>query len=143
MEIRVATINDIPELVVLMDQLGYPTSFNKMESRFNAILSDATYQTLVADFEGNVVGMAGLRTNLSYEYDDTYVQIVAFVIDSNYRRKGIGEKLIQRAEKWAKEQGAIAIGLNSGNREERKGAHQFYIEMGYKNKSIGFSKDLV
>ena len=143
MEIREATINDIPELVVLMDQLGYPTSFDKMKSRFNAISSDASYHTLVADFDGNVVGMAGLCTNLFYENDGTYVRILVFVVDSNYRRKGIGEKLIQKAEKWAKEQGANAIGLNSGNREERKDAHQFYIDMGYKDKSIGFTKNLV
>jgi len=143
MEIREATINDIPELVILMNQLGYPTAIDNMKSRFNAILSNASYHTLVAEFDGNVVGMAGLCTNLFYEHDGSYVRIVAFVVDSNYRRKGIGEKLIQQAEKWAKEQGAIAIGLNSGNREERKDAHQFYIDMGYQDKSIGFTKSFI
>ncbi|MGB3261281.1 GNAT family N-acetyltransferase [Paenisporosarcina sp.] len=143
MEIREATINDIPELVGLMDQLGYPTSVDKMKSRFKAISSNSSYHTLVADYNGKVVGMAGLCTNLFYEYDGSYVRIVSFVVDSNYRRKGIGEKLIKQVENWAKEQEAIAIGLNSGNREERKGAHQFYLDMGYKEKSIGFTKNLV
>jgi GNAT superfamily N-acetyltransferase len=143
MKIRKATINDIPRLVILMEQLGYPTSLEQMELRFNAIAAHPNYYTLVAELEGKVVGMAGLCTSLFYEYDGSYVQIVAFVVDSNYRRKGIGEKLIHQAERWAREQGAIAIGLNSGNREERKGAHQFYHNMGYKDKSIGFAKNLV
>ncbi|MDQ0862282.1 GNAT family N-acetyltransferase [Bacillus sp. V2I10] len=143
MDIREATINDVPKLVSLMDQLGYPTSVDRFKLRFNAIAANPNYHTLVAELDGKVVGMAGLCTSLFYEYDGSYVRIIAFVVDSNYRRKGIGEKLIQQAENWAREQGAISIGLNSGNREERKGAHQFYLNMGYKDKSIGFSKNLV
>lgn len=142
MEIRKATIVDIPELVVLMEELGYPTSFDKMELRFNAIEADPTYHTLVAELDGKVVGMAGLCTSLFYEYDGSYVRIVAFVVDTNYRKKGIGKNLIKEAESWAREQGAISIRLNSGNREERKGAHQFYLNMGYNDKSIGFTKNL-
>lgn len=142
MEIRKATINDIPEMVSLMEQLGYPTSVEKLALRFNAIEANPNYHTLVAELDGKVVGMAGLCTSLFYEYDGFYVRIVAFVVDSNCRRKGIGKKLIQEAERWAREQGAITIILNSGNREERKGAHQFYLSMGYAAKSVGFSKRL-
>lgn len=87
--------------------------------------------------------MAGLCTGLSNEYDGSYVRIAAFVVDLNYRRNGIGEKLIQQSESWARDQGAIVIALNSGNREERKGAHQFYLKMGYEVKSIGFGKSLI
>ncbi|MBU7595684.1 GNAT family N-acetyltransferase [Metabacillus halosaccharovorans] len=143
MNIREATINDAPELASLMDQLGYPTSVNTFKLRFSAITGNQNYHTLVAELDRKVVGMAGVCSSLFYEYDGSYVRIVAFVVDTNHRRKGIGKKLIQEAESWAKEQGAIAIGLNSGNREERKNAHQFYLNMGYKDKSIGFSKSLV
>ncbi|WP_299095109.1 GNAT family N-acetyltransferase [uncultured Metabacillus sp.] len=143
MNIREATINDVPELASLMDQLGYPTSVDTFKLRFSAITGNQNYHTLVAELDRKVVGMAGLCSGLFYEYDGSYVRIVAFVVHTNHRRKGIGKKLIQEAECWAKEQGAIAIGLNSGKREERKNAHQFYINMGYKEKSTGFSKSLV
>ncbi len=142
MEIRKATKNDIPQLVYLMEQLGYPTSVDKMQIRFNNIESNPNYHTLIAEMDGKVVGLAGLCTGLFYEFDGSYVRIVAFVVDSNYRRKGIGKKLIQEAENWSRKQGAITIGLNSGNREERKAAHQFYLSMGYIDKSVGFSKNL-
>jgi GNAT superfamily N-acetyltransferase len=54
----------------------------------------------------------------------------------------IGKKLMEETENWARKQGAISIGLNSGNREERKNAHQFYLQMGYQEKSKGFVKKL-
>jgi GNAT superfamily N-acetyltransferase len=69
-------------------------------------------------------------------------QEVAFIVDADYRRKGIGEKLMNEAEKWAIGQEVTYIMLNSGNREERKIAHRFYLNMGYKDKSTGFSKPL-
>ncbi len=143
MDIREATINDVPDLVSLMEQLGYPTSIDKFKMRFNTITANQSYHTLVADMNGKIVGMAGLCTGLFYEYDGLYVQIVAFVVNTNYRRKGIGEKLIQEVESWAKKQGAIAIALNSGNRKEREAAHHFYTSMGYKAKSTGFGKSLI
>jgi GNAT superfamily N-acetyltransferase len=143
MDIREAKINDVPDLVLLLEQLGYPTSVDNFKIRFNAIVANPSYHTLVAELDGEIVGMAGLCSSLFYEYDGSYVRVVAFVVDTNHRRKGISKKLVQEAENWAKEQGAIAIGLNSGNREERKNAHQFYLNMGYKDKSIGFSKSLV
>ncbi|WHY03388.1 GNAT family N-acetyltransferase [Neobacillus sp. DY30] len=118
MDIREAKINDVPDLVLLIEQLGYPTSVDNFKSRFNAIVDNPNYHTLVAELDGKIVGMAGLCTGLSYEYDGSYVRIVAFVVDLNYRRNGIGEKLIQQSESWAREQGANAIALNSLKKEK-------------------------
>lgn len=143
MLIRKATKEDIPQLVFLMEQLGYPNTVDRMQIRFNNIELNPDYHTLIAELNGKVVGMAGLCTGPFYEFDGSYVRIVAFVVDSEYRRKGIGKKLIHEAENWASEQGAIAIVLNSGNREERKAAHQFYLSMGYQDKSVGYRKSLL
>ncbi len=142
MNVRDASINDIPELVPLMEQLGYPTSVDKFKKRFNAIAENSNYRTFVAEMNGKVVGMAGSCLGMFYEHDGSYVQIIAFVVDTNYRRKGIGEKLIQAVENWAKTQGAMTIALNSGSRLEREGAHQFYSNMGFISKSIGLQKSL-
>lgn len=143
MNIRTATRNDVPQLSKLMEQLGYPTTIEGMEHRFNKIESDSSYHTIIAEMNGEIVGMVGLNKGLFYEYDGSYVRIVAFVVDYNYRRRGVGENLIIETERWAKEQEAIAIGLNSGNRPERVAAHTFYSKMGYEAKSTGFSKSLI
>jgi len=142
-EITNATYCDVPRLAELMEQLGYKTSEEDMSLRFKNLEKDRNYHTLISKIEGKVVGMIGLHKGIFYERNGIYVRITAFVIDEEYRGKGIGRKLIQEAELWAKNQGALAIGLTSGNRKERELAHQFYRKMGYLDKSIGFGKELI
>jgi GNAT superfamily N-acetyltransferase len=143
MEIREATVNDINELTALMEHLGYPTTIENMKIRFSNIQSNPDYHTLLASYDGNIVGMIGLVKAFNYEMDGSYVRIVALVVDTNYRKKGIGEKLLEEAESWARKIGATGIGLNSGNRPERINAHNFYKNRGYVEKSVGFAKTLI
>jgi GNAT superfamily N-acetyltransferase len=126
-----------------MNQLGYKTLDEDMSLRFKQIEMDPNYHTLVAKIEGKVVGMIGLHKGIFYERNGIYVRITAFVINEEYRGNGFGRKLIQEAELWAKNQGALAIGLTSGKRKERELAHLFYRKMGYLDKSIGFGKELI
>jgi GNAT superfamily N-acetyltransferase len=140
--IRTATEKDISELSVLMGELGYPTTINEMAQRFMKINSNSVYNTQVAEVDGVIVGMVGMILGFHYEKNENYVRIVALVVDSKYRKQGIGEKLIQKAEEWAKEQGANKLVLNSGNRSERDDAHQFYIRRGFEGKATGFYKVL-
>ena len=142
MHIRTANIHDIKALTSLMEQLGYPTTEDQMTGRLQALAAHPSYHTLVAEMDGHVVGMAGLCQSLFYEQDGCYVRIQAFVVDDYYRRKGIGQKLLEAIECWAVEQGASALVLNSGNREERNAAHQFYKQQGFEGKSTGFIKQL-
>ncbi|WP_455931466.1 GNAT family N-acetyltransferase [Priestia aryabhattai] len=87
MKIRKFQAEDVPQLAHLMDQLGYSTSLEKLESRCSNIQSQANYHTLVAELNNKVVGMVGLCHNLFYEYDSSHVRI--------------GEKLMNEAENWA------------------------------------------
>ncbi|MDR4886000.1 GNAT family N-acetyltransferase [Fredinandcohnia sp. QZ13] len=143
MEIRIATINDVEDLTSLVNQLGYPTTVESMKVRFENIESNPDYHTLIASYDSKTVGMIGMVKGYYYEIDGLYVRIVAFVVDSNFRRKGIGKELLEEAESWARRGGAVGIGLNSGNRRERINAHKFYKNMGYVEKSIGFAKSLI
>jgi GNAT superfamily N-acetyltransferase len=142
-EIRKATVNDIKEITKLMGHLGYPTTIEKMKTRFSNIESSPDYHTLLASYDDKIVGMIGLVKGYYYELDGLYVRIVALVVDSNHRNKGIGKLLLEEAESWAKKIGATGIGLNSGNRPERINAHKFYKNSGYVEKSVGFAKNLI
>lgn len=139
MVIRRASSKDINDLTSLMEQLGYPTSVEQMRVRFE---ETPNHYTLVAEYDGKVVGMIGFHTGVLYNSDGIYARVIAFVVDSNYRNKGIGLRLLSEAEKYAKNLGADGIGLNSGKRAEREYAHQFYKKMGYCVKSTGFVKRL-
>ncbi|WP_368658559.1 GNAT family N-acetyltransferase [Metabacillus halosaccharovorans] len=142
MVIRRASSKDINDLTSLMEQLGYPTSVEQMRVRFKLIEETPNHYTLVAEYDGKVVGMIGFHTGVLYNSDGIYARVIAFVVDSNYRNKGIGRLLLSDAERYAKDLGADGIGLNSGNRAERENAHQFYKKMGYSAKNTGFVKRL-
>ncbi|MFY3790300.1 GNAT family N-acetyltransferase [Ureibacillus sp. MALMAid1270] len=142
MDIIEATMQDIEDLTILMEHLGYPTTIDNMKIRFSNIFSKSDYKTLIALIDDRVVGMIGLIKCLSYEMDGCYVRIGALVVHSDYQNKGIGKRLIEEAENFARSIGASGIVLNSGNRPERMKAHQFYKNQGYSDKSTGFVKKL-
>lgn len=70
------------------------------------------------------------------KYEVLYCQgmanILGLAVAKNYRRQGIGGKLLTEAEKWAASMGLPMVRLNSGM--TRKEAHTFYRNMGYDNE---------
>ena len=138
--LRNATAEDVTDLALLMGELGYPTMEKEMEQRFTKINANPLYNTLIAEKNGIIVGMIGMFLGFGYESNENYVRIVAMVVHSKYRRHGIGGKLIEGAEKWAKEQGVKKLALNSGDRNERDGAHVFYTNKGFEGTATGFYK---
>lgn len=140
--IRDARPDDVSQLSGLINQLGYPCTPEEAENRFNDIRQNQDYRTLVITDGDLVVGLAGLAKCLWYEKNGTYVRILAFVVNEQYRGRGLGKQLIKAAENWATELGCNAIVLSSGNRDERIEAHRFYKSQGYDIKSSGFIKQL-
>jgi GNAT superfamily N-acetyltransferase len=142
MEIREARFEVIPELSDLMVQLGYPTTIKSMEKRFKKIHPLADHYTLAAVSEDKLIGMIGFHTGYLYTSDNLYARVTALVTHCDFRGLGIGKMLLAKMEEMAVSLGAESIVLNSGNREERVIAHQFYTSAGYAAKSTGFVKSL-
>ncbi len=140
--IREAEPTDIFDLTELMTELGYATSIDEMKTRFENIKNHKDHQTFVATDGKEILGMVGLSKNFSYEQNGIYVRVLALVTRSGSRQKGIGKKLMEVAENWAREIGANKVLLNCGNRDERAIAHLFYKKIGYEIKSSGFVKKL-
>ena len=142
MNIRPMTLEDVTKLDELLNHLGYPSTSLKVQERFTKILSLPDYKTFIAEINGKLVGFVGMCKQTAYEFDEPYVRVLALVVHEEYRRKNIGQSLMAAVEEWAKKNHCIAITLNSGNREERIAAHNFYKNLGYVEKSTGFSKRL-
>lgn len=140
--IRDAKDNDVNGLAILMNELGYPTTTNQMKQRLSNIIINPFYRTFVYERDKQIVGMIGMILGFRYEKDESYIRIVAFVVNSKYRGQGIGTLLLSEAEKWARSNGAKMITLNSGDRSERFNAHNFYLSNGFEGKAIGFYKVL-
>jgi len=65
--IREAVQEDVGQLAVLMEELGYPTTTDEMESRFSKISSNSLYNTQVVEKDGVIVGMIGMILGFHYE----------------------------------------------------------------------------
>lgn len=138
--IRNINENDFGAITELFKELGYPSSIGKISDRLKKINESSSYKSLVVEVERKVVGFIGLCKFYAYEYDGEYVKIAALIVNGQHRGKGIGAKLIEAAEKWAVDEGAVGITLNS--RINRKEAHEFYKSKGYATKGYSFSKVL-
>ncbi|HTO54594.1 MAG TPA: GNAT family N-acetyltransferase [Myxococcota bacterium] len=139
-QIRVARLSDAKPIAMLVTALGYPTNASDMHARLEALLSDATYSTFLAEVAGEVVGMAGVCIARFYEKNGHYARLVALVVSETSSGKGVGAALVREVEKWAREQGASEIFLNSG--VQREGTHSFYEKLGYRETGVRFSKEL-
>jgi ribosomal protein S18 acetylase RimI-like enzyme len=138
--IRDAELNDAPELAALMCELGYETKRTEMEARLELILSNPACKTFVSVMEGSVCGMIGTVTYPSYEQNDASGRILALVISSTARRRGIGRALVATAEKDFARRGIKRVAL--GTQLTREDARNFYESLGYERNGWRFVKQL-
>jgi GNAT superfamily N-acetyltransferase len=138
--IRVAEMNDAAAIAGLMCELGYETTKSEMQMRLDRITPDERYRTFVAVHDGEVCGMIGTFTSLSYEHNDLGGRILALVTLRTLRRHGIGRVLIATAEKDFVQRGIRRVALNT--RLAREDAHKFYESLGYERNGWRFVKQL-
>lgn len=123
---------------ILENDLGYNCKLDKLNDRIDEMLKRGNYQIFVACDGDKVVGYIGCVSYLAFELENEGMKIIALAVSKEYRRKGIGTKLLKTAEQWAKENNIEVILLNSGL--PRENAHKFYESQGYFKKSYGFIK---
>ncbi len=141
-DIRPASLKDTAEIARLSAELGYPASEAQIRNRLQPILENSDHAVFVVEIpDGPIVGWAHvyLRPLLISELS---AEVGGIVIQEKYRRRGLGEKLLQNIEKWACGRGCQIVALYSGM--QRNTAHQFYPEIGFTrvNTSWKYEKKL-
>ncbi|NHB58425.1 GNAT family N-acetyltransferase [Acinetobacter sp. 194] len=143
LNIRPANLTrDLETLTRLTAQLGYPTPPEQLKQRIETLQQDPKYSTWVAEYQNQIIGYVGLIQQFKWQYDGEVLVIQAFVINEKYRGQGFGKLFLKEIEKIALNKNITSITLNSGNRPERLGAHEFYKKQGFKVTSLGFKKML-
>lgn len=141
MDYRKYENKDISAIRDILDMdLGYNCELEKLQNRVEEMMKRGNYQIFVACDGDKVVGFIGCVTYLAFELENEGMKIIALAVSKEYRRKGIGTRLLKTAENWAKENNIKVILLNSGL--PREDAHVFYENQGYFKKSYGFIKKL-
>jgi GNAT superfamily N-acetyltransferase len=127
--IRPVNMEDAPELLELSAQLGYPIQMNTLLPRLEKIVADPDAAIFgAAETGGKVVGFVQVFLINTVE-SEMFAEVMGLVVDKQQRRKGIGKKLMDAAEAWAKEHGSKVVRLRS--QTKRIEAHRFYQDIGY------------
>ena len=116
MKVRQAGPDDLPHMVELFDELDQmvrdwrvftprPGFYDEVAQRFHEALDAPDRVMLVAEEEGEVVGMSYAEIRIPSRFsDERALEISGVVVRSDYRGKGVGRALVQEAARFAKEQ---------------------------------------
>ena len=141
MPIREINGADAAAVAALSGELGYPVSTDAMRKRIESLAEQADRAVYVACLGGEVVGWidVGVTQHLQSE---PRAEIGGLVVSSEARNAGIGRRLVQRAEEWARDRGLTSMVVRS--QIAREGAHRFYLREGYERTktSAVFTKRL-
>ena len=127
--IRRATAADAEALAGLSSQLGYPATPEAIVARLAVSAGQSHRSVFVACLPGGAVaGYIDLGV-IQHLQSDAHVDIQGLVIDSAARNRGIGVRLLEQAEAWAKTHNVATIRVRSN--VIRTDAHRFYEREGY------------
>src|ERR1700730_11540771 len=127
--IRKATVNDAPQLAELSAVLGYPVDVDVMTRRLTRLLAHPEHLILVAEAPADlVVGWihAGEQDILEV---GRFGEILGLVVGADHRDQGIGRRLVEEVEHWARERGLDRVSVRSNI--VRIESHPFYKRAGY------------
>jgi GNAT superfamily N-acetyltransferase len=128
-KIRPAQPLDHARIAELAGQLSYPATPQDISERVQGLKGSAEAAVFVAELEtGEIAGWIAVFVYRTVEAD-ARGEVSGLVVDERLRSQRVGERLLARAEEWARENGCHAIGLRSNVIRDR--AHAFYQRHGY------------
>ena len=128
-DIRPAREEDAAAMAVLTAVLGYPVAEEAARSRVREIAGSRSDLLLVAVWADGRLA-AWLQAHASHRvHTGRSVEIVGLVVDPEFRREGIGRRLVAAAEQWAEARSAEALVVRSNLL--RSESHCFYPALGF------------
>lgn len=128
--LRPATLADAPRVAALAAELGYAAPAEAIRQRLDAILASERDLLWVAELpETGVVGWihAFLCQLVEAEFR---AEIGGLIVDARCHRRGLGRRLVQAVEAWARARGAREISVRC--QVKRVEAHRFYADLGFR-----------
>jgi GNAT superfamily N-acetyltransferase len=137
--IRDAAPADARAIAELLTQLGYPSGADAVEARLDRlrVVGD---RVVVADVDGDVVGLAHLQVSPAIEYDRPAAKLAALVVAEAHRGHGFGRALVDAMEEEARLRGCELLYLTTS--ERRDDAHAFYERLGLEHTGRRYGRTL-
>jgi len=135
-------LGDAAVVAELAGQLGYSREPKDVADWIESLGARSDGQAaFVACVRGEVIGWIELSLESRLQ-TPPFVLIGGLVVKEGMRGEGIGRRLCEEAEQWARERGSSKIRVTS--RSTRPEAHRFYLRDGYEvvKTSLVFEKKL-
>lgn len=139
MILRDVTVEDLPHLLPLLKELGYPTTLESLEVRHERFLKNPGNGVVLCEKKilphdsVQIVGFVAWSKSHLIISDITRFHIEALVVSSDHRCQGIAKMLLQYVEEIAQCFVPSLIDLTSAKRRAKEGTHDFYKRLGYSN----------
>lgn len=141
MNIRLAKLSDYEQIMKLYILFVGDDRYSKENSdSFEKVLKNRKSYIYVAVDKNRIIGFATLSTRFVVRYPKPIAELDELFVLEDYRKHGIGKKLIDAIEKKTKDLDCKGIFIQSG--KDHKIGHQFYKKLGYIQRGFYFTKDL-
>ncbi len=127
LNIRKATAADATAIAKLSGQLGYPADAAAMTERLGRILPRNDHVVFVAETT-EIVGWTHAGQHEILEAG-TLCEIWGLVVANGQRGQGVGRRLIEAVEDWARQRGLTDVSVRSN--VIRPESHPFYERIGF------------
>jgi N-acetylglutamate synthase-like GNAT family acetyltransferase len=128
--IRPAEKQDCSGITALTNQLGYPSTFEKICEIMDLVMAHNDHKVFIAQKADKIVGYIHLIHSMRIG-SNPFIEIAAFIVDDSSRSIGIGSALIKATENWAAELDLKDIRIRSNI--IRQEAHNFFQNRGFQN----------
>lgn len=128
----------INSIIPLLQLLNEGMEEFVIEERLNEMIKRG-YECLGVYDNGKLIGICGIWT-LTKIYAGRHIEPDNVTIHPDYRNKGIGEKMMQWVDDYARSKGCIALELNAYVSNSR--GHRFWMNQGYRILGFHFQKKL-
>jgi len=128
--IRSAQKEDCTGITDLTNQLGYPSTLEKICEIMDLVLVHDDHQVYVAEKDNKIIGYIHLIRSMRIG-SNPFVEIAAFIINESSRSIGVGSSLIKETENWTSGLGLVDIRIRSNI--IRQEAHNFFQNRGFQN----------
>jgi ribosomal protein S18 acetylase RimI-like enzyme len=143
--VRPAQPGDAPQVAALLVELGYPDNpAAEIRQRLAMWERETASLALVAERQGQVVGIIAVAAIPYLEREGRRGRIVVLVVSSACRGQGIGRRLVDAVEEAARELDCVTMEVTSSR--SRTESHSFYRNLGYEDggdRSARYIKELV
>ncbi len=142
MELRIRTAKSEDALLVsaLTRELGYQATEKEIKDRLEKISADDEQEVFVAE-DSTVIGWLHIAITGPLE-SEPFAEIRGVIVKKEFRGKGIGTRLINIGEEWAKNKGCGKLRVRTNTK--RKETIDYYKKIGFelKKKQEIFDKEI-